>query len=141
MLDILFINTQQPAVPVNPEANDITFEDGDIATVSGPARIFQDLANNILTSKGSDSITPSRGSVIPGLTGAAVNPNTLNSEISDGINQAVSFLVAVEPVSTPDETIQGIQSLEVTLPTGDPSEADIDLVILLQNGSTVGVQT
>jgi|SRR5665213_443980 len=136
MYDLAFIDTQQPDVPVNPEANDISFENGDLAVISGEPRVFQDLAKILLTQIGSDSIAPTYGSDIPGLTGAIEGPN-LMSRINDGVSQAVSFLVANQHANTPNETITGIQVLSVTQPAGNPYEIDINLILNLQNGSTV----
>jgi phage baseplate assembly protein W len=138
MLDLAFISFQQPQVPVNPEENDISFVDGDLAMVEGADRVFQDVAKILLTKAGSNSIVPTYGSNIPGLTGIA-DPTGVAPQITESVGQAIAFLSGVEPVNTPNETITGIGSLTISQPTNSPDEIDVNLVVNLQNGSSIQV--
>jgi hypothetical protein len=103
--------------------------------LEGPARKFQDIAKILITRIGSDSVIPTYGSQIPNVMGQRAID--VNDKLTDGVIEAMAFLVEVEQSTEPDENIAGIRSLKVETPRSEPRERDVNLDVDLQDGTFV----
>lgn len=135
MKDVAFISAPNPALPVTPEDNDVLFSDGDIVTVEGHARKFQDIAKILLTRLGSDPVFPTYGSEVASAAGArAVEAN---GRIEDSVVQAMTFLADIEESDQPSEQIVAIRSLKVSTPAGEPRQRTVKLDVALADQAVV----
>lgn len=135
MKDLAFLASPNPRVAVSPDDNDIAFANGEAVTVEGPARKFQDIAKILLTRIGADPVFPTYGSEIPNVVGnRAIGAD---DKITDGVLEAMAFLVEVEESTRPDENITGIRSLKVETPPSEPRQRNVKLDVALADGSTV----
>ena len=135
MKDIKFLTAPSPTVAISPDDNDLRFANGDVIMVEGHERKFQDVAKILLTRVGSDSIIPTYGSQIPNIVGnRAIN---VEEKLTDGIVEAMAFLVQVEESNKPSEIITGIKSLTVETPPSDPRQRTVKLDLSLSDGQVV----
>lgn len=135
MKDIAFLSSPSPTLPLSADANDIEFKDGEVVTVEGRQRMFQDIAKILLTRIGADAIFPTYGSEIPNLIGQ--RNIDVDSQISDSVVEALAFLTQVETSTEKDENIKSIKSLSVETISGDPRQKLVRLTVTLTDGSVV----
>jgi hypothetical protein len=136
--DLQFIANQGPSVPVSPDNNDVLFADGDLVTIDGPSRVFQEIAKILLTQQGADPIIPTYGSTVGAILATDFTADT-PQDVANSVVEALSFLVAAETSTAADENIQSIQTLNVQQSQQDPREVDVSLIVTLQSGDTVEV--
>jgi phage baseplate assembly protein W len=133
--DIKFITAPNPQVVVSPDDNDIRFFNGEPIMVEGKERKFQDIAKILLTRIGSDPVFQTYGSTIPNIIGnRAIDVEPL---VSDGVIQAMAFLVEVEESQRADENIASIRSLKVAQNASDSRQLNVSLDVALQTGEVV----
>lgn len=135
MKDIKFLSAPNPTVVVSPDDNDIRFLNGEPIMVEGKEKKFQDIAKILLTRLGSDAVFQTYGSTIPNVVGnRAIDVEPL---VSDGVVQAMAFLVEVEQSQRADENIASIRSLKVVKDSSDPRQLNVLLDVALQTGEVV----
>lgn len=135
MKDFKFIVPPSGNEPVNPDENDFVFEDGKIIMVEGHDRKLQDTLKILMTALGTNPVFPMYGSTLPAVAGT--RDIDANDKISEGIKEAIAFLVEVEESRFASERIAGIRKLVIRRDPDDAETRIIRIVIALQDGQNI----
>lgn len=134
MKDIFLIQVPPGPNQVSATENDIFFEDGEVVTVEGQERKFQDLVKILETALESNPIFPTYGSALPTIPGTI--DIGVNEKIRESVIAAISFLSETEISRLLSERIAGIRLLNVKTDVDGVTKI-MRLVVALQNGQDI----
>ena len=115
--------------------NDLEFVDGDLDTLSGQDRKWQDLVKGLETALKSNPVFPAYGTAL----GAAVGQRGADSvaQIQNTVVAFVAFMAEIEASQDPSERVAGIKSLNVIKDPTDPMSRIAVIAVALQNGQII----
>ena len=116
--------------------NDISYNNtGEIVTIAGVERRYQDLSKVLLTAARQFPI-PEYGATLQFFRGLNVFDPAILQEIQSAIYTSVAYISELDPGDNDDETLEAIEMLNIE-PSNEEGKTDIDLQISTKSGKLI----
>ena len=118
------------------DLNDIQYTStGEIQTVAGKDRRFQDIARILMTSLDQFPI-PEYGTDLHLLLNNDLLDPVISQEVQSTIVSAVAFLALLESGNSKEEAIKAVEALDIT-PNVEGRTLEVDLIVSLESGDVL----